>query len=289
MRLIPILFVLFCITFQPLFAQEPIAQTDEDAKLLDEMMNDREFQKFLKLGERSHWPFASQSEDGQKKPPVFPEFVAPKNPPVNWAIRLEEQLREHEEAVNQRNIDTVGYKSWKYDIYVPRMPIMAESQQIKQSTSVGILVDLRQGVLYATEEELDFAIDGVGFFQVVDQETDRVLYTRCGSFERDSEGFLALIQGERIFRVMPEIRIPANCFSFKLSEDGTLQATSNNEPLGRLDLVRFPNPKRLRPEDDRCFSATPLSGPPQKQTPGVIRKGFLEKSNAKKDIDKCIR
>ena len=284
MRLTPILFVLFCFTIQPLSAQEPMAQTEEDAKLLDEMKNDRAFQKFLKQNGQSFAPFALQSEDEQKEPDVFPEYVAPKNPPINWAIRLEEQLGEHEESVNQRNRDTVGYKCWKYDIYVPRMPILAETQPAKQSASVGILVDQRQGILYATEEELDFAIDGVGFFQVVDQEGGRVLYTRCGSFERDAEGFLALIQGERIFRVTPEIRIPADCFSFELLDDGTLQAASKSEPLGRLELVRFPNPKRLRPEDDRCFSATPLSGPPQKQTQGVIRKGFLERSNVREKM-----
>jgi flagellar basal-body rod protein FlgG len=58
-------------------------------------------------------------------------------------------------------------------------------------------------------------------------------------------------------------------------------ATSN---AGQLTLVRFPNPAGLSAEGRNLFTESASSGPPLTATPGVngiglIRQGFLERSN----------
>jgi len=237
-------FLLLC--FAAAFAQE-------DDSLYEEMLNDAEFQKFLKM---------------------FPqeETVAPVIPRDSVALPLYQRLRQRQAEENERNRDTIGYKLREYDFHIPY-------EQPLRPLSVGLKIDMRQGELRSTGDDFDLAIEGKGFFRVIDQETTQILYTRCGTFERDTEGFLALIQGERVFRLAPEISVPEECDSLRISEDG--QVTGDGKVLGHLELVLFPNPRRLRPVDDRCFAETPLSGKPKTRgNTGKVRQGFLEESNA---------
>ena len=240
--------------------------TDDDPGVA-EMMNDKEFQKFLR-------------NTGQVPPALAPqdEAAEPARREDSGKLSLYRQLRQRQNEENERNRSTIGYKRREYDIHFPASP--------QRPLSVAVKIDMRQGELQNTGEEFDLAIEGNGFFQVVDQEHGQILYTRSGSFERDLDGFLSLLQGERVFRLTPPVLIPEETGSFHVSEDGQILTTteSGERTSGRAELAVFPNPRRLCPEDDRCFSATPLSGKPKTRHPaqgtaGKIRQRFLEKSN----------
>jgi len=259
--LLPLSPFLFLLCFSTVSGQEILL---EDDHLYEEMMNDAEFQKFLRMTGQA-FPFE------EKAVPVFRGN--------SEALSLYLQLRRHQMEENERNRDTIGYKRWEYDFHFPRQPMMPGETPPLRLLSVGLKIDMRQGELRQTDENLDLAIEGSGFFRIIDRETAQILYTRCGSFERDTEGFLALIQGERVFRLAPEISVPEEFDSLRISEDG--QVTGDDKVLGRLELILFPNPRRLRPVDDRCFAETPLSGKPKtKGNTGKIQQGFLEESNA---------
>ena len=227
-----------------------------------EMMEDAEFQKFLKITEEA-FPQAAQ-------PVLRGEPDAPS--------RFNEMRRQQMEE-NERNRDTIGYKRWEYDFYIPY-------NQPQRSWCFAVKIDVRQGKLRETGGEFDLAIEGNGFFRVVDLETAQILHTRCGTFERDEQGFLSLIQGWQVFRLTPEIAVPEELDSFQVGEDGQFRLTTETgeQTTGRLELAVFPNPKRLIPVDDRCFAETSLSGKPRIRQPtqknaGKIRQGFLEESN----------
>jgi len=250
---------MFLLCLSVVSAQEVMSDNE---KIYTEMMEDAAFQKFLKITGEAF------PTDGQTKPKAQTE----PDPPS-----LYRRLKREQFAENKRNRNTIGYKRREYDFHIPY-------KQPQRALSVGLKIDMRQGELRKTGGDFDLAIEGNGFFRVVDQETSQILYTRCGSFERDEHGFLSLLQGERVFRLTPEISVPDEFDSFSISEDGQIRTTTET---GRLELTVFPNPKRLCPVDDRCFSETSLSGKPKTRFPtqgtaGKIRQRFLEESNVQK-------
>ncbi len=272
------LFLVFAFSLFYVFngmGQEAETPPADDSESIREMMNDKEFQKFLKKNEQA-FPsplLQSQSDVGIQTEPKEDKF---------------RQFRRYQRTVNRRNRDTVGYKRWEYDFYSPQSPLEPDVQQLHSPASVGIKVDLRQGEIRRTEREYDLAIEGNGFFCVCDSETARILVTRCGSFERDSQGYLALIQGEKAFRLVPEIQVAAEYRSFHIAEDGTVQLATENDStprrIGKIELLYFANPQRLLPVDHRCFSETILSGPAKNFPPlpkpaAKIKQFALEQSN----------
>jgi len=72
--------------------------------------------------------------------------------------------------------------------------------------SGGIYTDLSQGSFQKTDNPLDLAIDGNGFFAV--QSGNRVLYTRDGRFTRGSNGLLVTTEGMPVLGVNGVINLP---------------------------------------------------------------------------------
>jgi flagellar basal-body rod protein FlgG len=128
------------------------------------------------------------------------------------------------------------------------------------------------------------AIDGDGFFQV-QKPGGETLYTRDGTFKRDSDGNVVTSHG---YALIPAIQIPANALDITILPDGTVNATIAGSvtpsQLGQINLVRFANPAGLRLLGGNLATTTEASGDPQTGTPdldgfGAISQGFIEKSN----------
>jgi flagellar basal-body rod protein FlgG len=101
-----------------------------------------------------------------------------------------------------------------------------------------------QGDYENTGNELDFAIEGKGFFKVL--RGDEELYTRSGNFTVDSEGYICTSNGDRL---QPEISLPEETTSISLQSDGTLTAFggAGGEELvtSEIMLYSFMNPAGL--------------------------------------------
>ena len=135
-----------------------------------------------------------------------------------------------------------------------------------------------------TGNQLDMAIDGLGFFQIQRPNGDSV-YTRDGTFKLDGDGNVVTAQG---YQLMPNITVPPDAISVTVLPDGTVNAeqAGNSQPfnLGQINLVRFANPAGLRMAGGNLFEATNASGDPETGIPeqngfGSIAAGFLEGSN----------
>jgi len=154
-------------------------------------------------------------------------------------------------------------------------------------TGVGIQSTTRietQGALNTTDNPLDLALDGAGYFQV-QMPGGQMGYTRAGNFTRSSEGQLVTAQG---YPVLPAISVPEGASSITVSPDGTVsaQVAGNAEPqqLGQLTLAAFANPAGLQAAGDNFLLETGASGPAQLGVAGEggrghIRQGMLEGSN----------
>ena len=141
-----------------------------------------------------------------------------------------------------------------------------------------------QGNLTQTDNSLDVAIQGRGFFEILLPDGG-LGYTRDGSFQLNSEGQMVTSSG---YEVQPGIVIPEGTLSLTVAEDGTVsaQVAGNVGPVevGALQLADFINPAGLQPIGQNLFTETAASGAPQAGTPGLdgrgsLIQGFLEGSN----------
>lgn len=140
------------------------------------------------------------------------------------------------------------------------------------------------GSLEITDQPLDLAINGRGFFQI--QLPDgNIGYTRDGTFHINNEGVIVNANG---YALEPEITIPEQTSQLTISQDGIVQATLYGDPnpqdLGQLDTVDFINPAGLQSAGGNIFLETAASGAPQAGVPsedgfGALVQGALENSN----------
>lgn len=140
------------------------------------------------------------------------------------------------------------------------------------------------GDFQQTQNELDVAIEGPGFFQVTMPDGTEA-YTRSGAMKKDSTGRLVTSDG---FPIFPEVVIPENSTSVSIASGGTVEVILDGESIpsqvGTLDLVRFGNSSGLKSLGRNLYAETPTTGAPITGTPGeqgfgTLSQGFLEGSN----------
>ena len=143
---------------------------------------------------------------------------------------------------------------------------------------------MTQGSLVTTDNSLDLAIEGGGFFQVLLPD-GRIGYTRNGAFSTNADGVLTTSSG---YVVQPEIAIPDGVSQINISRDGiisVLVAGANGaEALGQLQLADFTNRTGLQPIGESFFVQTDSSGDPVVNIPqtdgmGRLIQGAVEASN----------
>lgn len=191
-------------------------------------------------------------------------------------------------AAQQQNLDTVandlanasvaGFKGSAQRFG----ELVAPGQGGIGTVALGEHVLFAQGKLAKSGGPCDLAIDGPGFFQLVDACGHRS-YTRDGQFARAADGSLRNAAGLRLQGIL----IPADALSLSVGEDGAVRATfahGGSQTIGRITLASFGAPDHLRSIGGSLFEATRQSGPPHNVAPGgddgpKIRFGMLEQSN----------
>lgn len=131
-----------------------------------------------------------------------------------------------------------------------------------------------QGPVQQTGNPLDIAISGEGFFAVETPRGER--FTRAGRFTLGADGRILDMDGNPLLSVeMQPLALPPGDARIEILGDGTVR--TENGPIGRLRVVRFEDPQRLRAEGSRHFDAA--GEPPLPlQRPALIQ-GAVEGSN----------
>lgn len=141
-----------------------------------------------------------------------------------------------------------------------------------------------QGSMMSTENALDIAIAGDGYF-AIEQADGSTGYTRDGSFKLSAEGQMVTSGGQVL---IPAILIPADAASITIGRDGTvtaeLQAGAGAVQVGQLELSRFVNNSGLQPIGRNLYKTTAASGDavvgiPGEAGVGSLMQGTLEASN----------
>jgi flagellar basal-body rod protein FlgG len=140
-----------------------------------------------------------------------------------------------------------------------------------------------QGNMVTTQNPLDLAIAGGGFFQIA-QADGTLAYTRDGGFKLSNTGQLVTSSGALL---QPAITVPQNASALTVGRDGTVSVELNgggNQVLGQIQIARFVNPSGLQSLGQNLLRQTPASGAPQVLVPGQggagsILQGSMEASN----------
>jgi flagellar basal-body rod protein FlgG len=150
--------------------------------------------------------------------------------------------------------------------------------------AVGTARDFAAGNLKTTNNPLDLAVQGSGFFQVTLPD-GRTAYTRNGAFHGNAEGQVVTAEG---YALEPAITIPADATSISISKEGVVSVTiagqNAAQQVGTIELATFQNPAGLSPLGGNFFAVTTASGEATTGAPGTegmgtLQQGFLEESN----------
>lgn len=156
-------------------------------------------------------------------------------------------------------------------------PGAASTQQTTVATGLQIGLGTRvsateliqtQGDLTTTNNPLDIAIQGKGYFQIL-MPSGQIGYTRDGSFQLDAEGQMVTSAG---YPLQPTITIPSDAESVTIGSDGTVSITQSGKTasttVGQIQTALFINPGGLNAVGNNICLQTTASGEPVVGTPG---------------------
>jgi flagellar basal-body rod protein FlgG len=213
-------------------------------------------------------------------------------------------------ANNIANINTTGYKRARAEftdlLYQSEraqgVPNRANQAIVPEGANIGLGVQTSavrnihtQGELTQTENPLDVALIGRGWFQI-EAPDGTTLYSRAGAFNQNADGQLVTIDG---YAVVPNIVIPADASETQITRTGQVMVRIGNETefqeVGQLTIANFVNEAGLQPLGDNLFGQTLASGEaivavPEDPGFGYLKQGYLETSNvdAVKEITNLI-
>lgn len=212
---------------------------------------------------------------------------------------MAQQLHVEVISNNIANMTTSGYKRRRPEfqdlLYQSQRRIGAASSDVGTVVPAGVQIGLgvkpaavypinSQGNMTSTENPLDLAIQGEGYF-IVERPSGEIAYTRDGSFQLAPDGLLVTADG---YTVSPGITVPEDALQVTVNATGQVQAKLQSQiapvDLGQLELAIFANEGGLEAVGNNLMVETPASGPATVNTPGTagygeLQQGFLESSN----------
>ncbi len=212
---------------------------------------------------------------------------------------LAQQLNVEVISNNIANMNTTGFKRQRADfqdlLYENLRRVGSNSSDagtiVPSGVQVGVGVKAgsvyritEQGDLRITENPLDMAVNGRGMFRV-QLPSGEDAYTRSGAFSLSPDGEIVTSDG---FVVAPGITVPTETVDITINASGEVQVKlagqTQQQTVGQLELVLFPNQPGLEAIGDNLFLETPASGQATVGVPGsagfgTIEQGFLENAN----------
>lgn len=138
-----------------------------------------------------------------------------------------------------------------------------------------ISLSMQPGELRMTGNELDFAIQGGGFFQVQRPGGDTG-YTRDGEFQLSPDRTLVTKQGFPVMGDGGPITLKAGGGRLSINQDGTV--LQGDSPVAKIAVYEFADPQSLRRIGDGLLAPENGAQPQQVERPSVLN-GTLEGSN----------
>jgi hypothetical protein len=138
-----------------------------------------------------------------------------------------------------------------------------------------------------TGRELDVAIFGRGYLQVLDLESGETYYTRCGRLSVNADGRLFVRHASDVWQLDPAITVPSDWVSMDIDKDGSVAITDGTNrrhvQIGAIQLARFTNDEGLQEVVPNLYAKSETSGvavvgEPGSNGLGLLQQGWLERS-----------
>ena len=163
---------------------------------------------------------------------------------------------------NLANVNTAGYKANRSNFQEMLNKKLEQGTRLVNTQSLQT-----QGSLKNSDNPLDWAIEGEGFFSVTLPNGD-IGYTRDGEFALDAERKLVNANG---YPLVLDGTIPEGATDIQIQPNGTvtaLDADGQSVDVGTIQLTRFPNPTGLTGYGDNIWLESDASGAAQTGAPG---------------------
>jgi flagellar basal-body rod protein FlgF len=186
-------------------------------------------------------------------------------------------------ANNLANASTPAFKreSMKFEEYMANVR-PAEGENSPQTLSfvqdTGILRNIDQGPITATNAPFDVAINGTGYFVV--QTANGNKYTRNGHFTLDNSGTLVNDEGDAVLGDGGPVTITPDDGDIHIAADGTISGKTGQ--LAKLQVVTFANERALEKQGASLYAT---GQPPQTADKFALVQGSLEGSNVEPVIE----
>jgi flagellar basal-body rod protein FlgF len=187
---------------------------------------------------------------------------------------------------NLANVNTNGYKGdqMMFEEFLNSNAhednFLSPDRRVSYVQDRGTFHDFTQGALQRTNNPLDAAISGSGFFVVQTPAGER--YTRDGGFQLNNLGQLVTASGETVLGTAGPIVLQPTDHDVAISADGTitvLEGPSRTDSIrGKLRMVNFADGQKLVKDGSNLYSA-PNGTAAQPDTKSTVQQGFVEKSN----------
>lgn len=177
---------------------------------------------------------------------------------------------------NLANVSNVGYKAGRvsFESLVNNYMQNTRNQGINFTRTAVCYNDFSQGDIEKTDQSLDLAIQGQGFFKVATD--DGFFYTRQGNFRLDDDG--NLVTYEKGLQVVGEegpLNFPHN--DVLIDHEGVV--TADGIQIGRLTVYEIPGNQDLIRKGDGLWELKPGVAVKPSDNASVLQ-GSLERSNA---------
>jgi flagellar basal-body rod protein FlgG len=221
--------------------------------------------------------------------------------PALWAAKTGLDAQQTKLAVtsnNLANVSTAGFKKGRAvfeDLLYQNVRQVggSTSQDTQAPTGLHLGTGVRvvatekiytQGGFSQTDNAMDLAIEGRGFFQI-QMPDGSTAYTRDGNFQLNAQGQMVTSSG---YVLQPGITVPDGAQSIAISRDGVVSVRVAGQAapvqVGQLQLTDFINPAGLEPLGENLLVESVASGAAQTGSAGqngmgTVLQGFFESSN----------
>ncbi|MBK1669549.1 flagellar basal-body rod protein FlgF [Rhodovibrio sodomensis] len=179
-------------------------------------------------------------------------------------------------ANNMANLNTPAYRGEEL-MFVEYLQDTQRGKlgEMSFTQDISTVRNLQEGPMKRTENPLDLAISGRGYFRVETEEGVR--YTRNGSFQLDAEGGLVTKAGDPVLDANGDpIRVPQDAAALEVSEDGTIATEAGT--IARIEPVTFENEQALEKRPGGLYEAgEDMAAEPSPEA--RVMQGMIEGSN----------
>ena len=177
-------------------------------------------------------------------------------------------------ANNIANMTASGFRAEK--LLEEQVPVSAGKRQtINFVQDVAVVRDLTPGAMIPTNNPLDVAIEGEGYFVIGTDEGNR--YTKSGQFRLNDLGEITTATGDSVLDDGgASLAIPAASGPITIAPDGTV--STPDTVIGRLNIVTFADAQDLQKAGNSLYRTDQV---PQQAPDARVIQGLIEGSNVR--------